>query len=128
MSKPTYSSQGQLVFETSSSTPAAKRVDRGVLPAASKSTEAEAAPRAFADGQRVRVKIRGVRQFSGDAGERMNGRLGAVSDYSAKNFNGDPPLGPAYLVQFDEPIAGWHAHQSDVTAFWFPPGDLEDAS
>jgi hypothetical protein len=81
----------------------------------------------FEVGQRVRVQIRDVTTFSGDAGTRMNGRCGVVERHSPQSVNGDPPLGPAYLVRFDEPVPGWHAHQSEVDAFWFPPGDMEAA-
>jgi hypothetical protein len=75
--------------------------------------------------QRVRVQIRDVTTFSGEAGTRMNGNYGVVERHSPQSFNGDTPLGPAYLVRFDEPVPGWHAHQSEVEAFWFPPDDLE---
>lgn len=129
MIKVSESAQGEVDFNTIQATPAAKRVDRGTLrnvaPTAARTVESEAVPRAFADGQRVRVKIRDRAQFSGDAGARMDGRHGAVERHSAVSYNGDPPPGPAYLVRFDEPVAGWHAHQSEVTSFWFPPGDME---
>lgn len=113
--------------KSTSTTKRTGRPRRSVAPPVRAQTETPVADgsRAFADGQRVRVRIRDVARFSGDSGEQMNGKAGTIERYSAASCNGDPPLGPAYLVRFDEPIPGWWADQSPVEAFWFPPGDLE---
>jgi len=105
-------------------TPASRRAGRAAQPTLPLVAES-AAPAAFAEGQRARVKIRDRIRFAGNCGEQMDGKTGVVADYCARSFNGDPPLGPAFLVRFDEPVPGWHEHQLPVGAFWFPPGDLE---
>jgi hypothetical protein len=81
----------------------------------------------FEDHTRVRVAIKNPNQWSKPAAERLNGVVGRTDSFSADSFNGDNSRGPAYLVQFDEPIPSWHWHSAGepVREFWFAESDLE---
>lgn len=74
---------------------------------------------------RVRISIKHLPEYS--HGERFQNRTGTVIARNDKSTNGRPFLGPALLVEFDQPIdQDWSG--SPITAFWFPPEDLEPLS
>lgn len=81
----------------------------------------------FQINDRVRVHIQKPERYAHDCAEVLNGKAGTITKFNEKSINGEPILGPAYLVQFDKPARRWWKYQTRPMSFWFPPQDLRIA-
>ena len=75
--------------------------------------------------RRVRVAIRNPESYAAGCAEMLQGAVGRVIRDKEHSCNGERSFGPASLVEFDAPLASWWSGGSPVTAFWFPPCDIE---
>jgi len=75
--------------------------------------------------RRVRVAIKDVDHYAKWCGETLQGAVGRVARVKENSCCGTHGWGPAWLVEFDTPIPSWWEGGEPVTAFWFPPDDLE---
>lgn len=74
----------------------------------------------FKVGDRVKSNIQTKDTYVRSALSVLDGVEGTIIEISHNLFRD----GLKYLVEFDSPVKGWHAHQLKVKSFFFLEGDL----